>query len=269
MTTVRERGQSFHFASTLRVVLIHESVTELVQARNEKASKALALRRLNQKLKRISRKVLLAQEEERRAISRDIHDTFSQRIACLRLMLADVLDKTDVELQNLVKVLDTEIGKLADDIRVISHRLHPSILRDQGLLGAIQQEIDLAKTDSHIDIELSACNIPTNLPPDVSTCIYRILQEALTNATKHSAARKLRVSIEFDKHSLILKVIDNGCGFSQACSEASGIGLSNMRERAELMEGRLELKSVPGQGTSIEVCIPWAPSRKGQVKCGP
>ena len=201
----------------------------------------------------------MAQEDERKRLARELHDDVSQRLAGtaiaagkLRQLLAE-----SASLSKLADNLMDELAGIAADVHGISRQLHPSILDDLGLKPALQSECDRFSMRDDIRVRYRCRNVPTTLPADAALCIYRIAQEALRNAIKHSGAREVDVSLTADAEYLCLSVKDTGRGFDiREARGRPGLGLASMDERAHVAGGVLAVHSQPGQGTRIEARVP-------------
>jgi signal transduction histidine kinase len=204
-------------------------------------------------------RLLMAQEDERKRLARDLHDDVSQRLAGTAIeagKLKQLLAESD-SLSNLVGNLTGELAGIAEDVHRISRQLHPSILDDLGLKAALQSECDRFSERDGIRVRYRCRNVPTALPSEAALCIYRIAQEALRNAVKHSGAHEVDVSLTADAEYLYLSVKDTGRGFERREARGRpGLGLASMDERARLVGGVLTVQSHPGQGTLIEARVP-------------
>jgi PAS domain S-box-containing protein len=208
----------------------------------------------------LERRVLGAQEEERSRIARELHDDINQRIAILGWELRS-LDRgsPDGEAEPRVSV-DTVIQRLSQigtDIQTISRRLHSSHLEYLGLATAAAVLCRDLHEQQQVEIDLTCRGIPRDLPKDISLCFYRVLQEALQNALKHSGVRQFRVELMGDSGGVRLMVRDEGAGFDQRRADRRhGLGLISMRERARLVHGQFSVESEPGRGTTIRCQVP-------------
>jgi len=235
-------------------------VTERIEAET-------AIRERERELQSLTGRLILGQETERRRLARDLHDDLSQRLAALAIevgkMETCVDDRKETTLQHLRGLRDQTI-RIAGDVHSLSRRLHPSILEDLGLTKAVQSECTRVSTQEGIEVIFNADNIPADLPKDVALSIYRIVQEGLTNITKHACARRATVCLSAGEAGLQLSIQDDGLGFDVAEGRKKpGLGLSSIRERARLVGGRHRIASEPSKGTTIEVTVPLNPdSRK-------
>jgi PAS domain S-box-containing protein len=215
-----------------------------------------------EQLQALTGQILTAQEEERRRISRDLHDDVNQRLAVLALKIQTAqkgLTETDPSLKTLQELYDG-VAELSDDVRHLAYQLHPSVLDDLGLKLALQALTDDFSQWEGITVSFTAQQVPAALPPEVATCFYRLVQEAMRNIAKHARASEVEVSLFHSNGGLQLSVKDNGVGFDpQARSAQKGLGLLSMQERIRLLQGTLTIKSELGQGMVITVWLPLPP----------
>jgi PAS domain S-box-containing protein len=207
------------------------------------------------------RRLIDAREQERRKLSRELHDGVGQRLALLSAELAllrEQLTDSPSVLERVCRSLayTAEVGA---ELHRVSHELHPVWLEQLGLPASIRR-ICAEMSDAHrVTIHLEIGEIPAQLGRDAGLCLYRIAQEALHNMVKHSQATTATVRMEADRSEFVLHVSDNGRGFDSALEhELKGVGLVSMRERARHAGGDLTLTTKPGQGTRIQVRVPLA-----------
>ncbi len=217
-----------------------------------------------------TRESIAATERERGRWARELHDESLQSLASLRVLLSAARRSTAEELDRLltqgIEQVDTAIGEMR---RLIAD-LRPSTLDQLGLgaaleaLGERTASGNAIKLEINADMDFEAGRNSNRLLGEVEDTTYRIVQEALTNAVKHGKAGRARVDVSEDGESLRVRVSDEGRGFDPA-APTEGFGLVGMRERVELAGGTLELRSAPGEGTTIVAVLP-APHRKSKVK---
>ncbi len=207
----------------------------------------------------IGRRLIEAHEEERTWIGRELHDDINQRLA----LLAVELDRSaetiphGAEVRELVLHAQERITQIARDVQQISHRLHSSKLDYLGLAKAANSFcIELAR-QANVQIHFSHNDLPRSMPKEISLCVFRILQEALQNAVKHSGVTTFTADLRRTAESIELRVADQGKGFDQEeALTRQGIGLISMRERLQLVRGELTVTSKPGSGTTIHARVP-------------
>lgn len=211
-------------------------------------------------LSNLSRRLMGAQEEERTRVARELHDDIGQRMTFLAMdlgRLRQTLPASDAHGQRQAQGLYDAVIELARDVHGISHRLHSSRI---DLLGLGVAADDLCKEVSSrqgLPIEYIQHDVPTSLPEDVAIGVFRVLQEALSNAVKHSGASRCTVTLNGLPDALSLQVKDDGRGFDAAAVRRQpGLGLISMQERLNLVKGDLVVESKPGVGTTVFVSVP-------------
>jgi signal transduction histidine kinase len=214
-------------------------------------------------LQALGGRLLSAQEDERRRISRELHDDMNQRLAVLAFNIQSVqkgLDLSDLMYQNLQNLYDG-VSSISDDVRRLAYQLHPSILDDLGLNVALRSFVSDFTKWGGIPVEYSSTDVPVSLPPEISSCLYRVAQESLRNAARHAECSKIEVRLLGVDGGLRLSILDNGKGFEvkKGRPGVHGLGLIGMEERVRVVEGTYEVKSAPGQGTKITVWVPISP----------
>jgi PAS domain S-box-containing protein len=218
-------------------------------------------RRSEEQLKDVSARLICAQEEERNRIARELHDGLNQELALLCLDLHRLGQAhDDVEIARQLSAFSSRLQNISADVRGLSHRLHPSKLDYLGLLPAVKSLCNELSGRRGLNIEFINDNDSADvehLDKDLALCAYRIVQEALSNAIKHSGAVTARVHVKRRKNVLYLLVTDSGKGFSVEMAKHKGrLGLIIMEERLRLANGKLIIRSRPNRGTQIEARIP-------------
>ena len=209
-------------------------------------------------LSNLEGRILTAQEEERERIARELHDDINQRIAVLCLELVG-MDKRQYgkerRSRKSINSLVEQLRKMGSDIQAISHRLHSSHLEYLGLEGAADALCRDLQSKYKVEIEFTCDGIPRSLQKDVGVCLYRVLQEALQNAIKHSGVQEFQVDLIGNAREVRLTVSDQGVGFNPKADRLRGLGLISMRERLRLAHGDFQVESVPGRGTTIRCSV--------------
>jgi len=220
-------------------------------------------------LSTMSRRLIEAHEEERTWIARELHDDINQRIALLSVQLelwAEHSPSSCVEFSDHMGVVRQSLADLGTDIQALSHRLHSSKLDFLGLAVAAGGFCRELSEQKHVEIDFSQAGIPEKLPKEISLCLFRVLQEALQNAVKHSGERQFRVELRATSGEIQLTVNDQGVGFDQQdAGNRHGLGLVSMRERTHLVGGELSIKSEPNRGTTISAWVPLEKKTKKSV----
>jgi PAS domain S-box-containing protein len=206
----------------------------------------------------IGRRLIEAHEAERTWIGRELHDDINQRLA----LLANELDgwsqnALSNEVIEFARYTRTQIAEIAQDVQGLSHRLHSSKLDYLGLASAAESFCRELAEKTKVEIVFEHAGIPNNLSKEVSVCVFRVLQEGLQNAVKHSGVRSFAVDLHGTGNSIELTVVDFGNGFEEhEAFTRHGLGLISMRERLQLVHGELSVKSQPGTGTTIRARVP-------------
>ena len=207
-----------------------------------------------------SQRLIQAQEQERATIGRELHDDINQRIALAVLHLDALTSQITVssEAEGEIKGVARQLRELAEDIQALSHRLHSSKLEQLGLRGAAASFFREVSAKHKVHIEFQSQNIPESLPYEISLCLFRVMQEALQNSTKHSGSTHFQVSLTVGSDEVLLSVKDSGKGFDlQEALNAKGIGLASMNERLKSVNGQLLIQTEPGHGTAIFARVPF------------
>jgi len=209
------------------------------------------------------KKVIDAQEEERKRIARELHDETIQSIAALvvGIKTVDTMLKTDEQgTAEMLEDLKVSANTAIKELHQIIYDLRPSLLDDLGLIPALQWYVGIKLEAQGIDATVTISGSPIRLSPEIEIAVFRIIQEAITNIVKYSKATNSSLSIDFKQSSLTVRIVDDGVGFDASevlmNSDRRGLGLLGMRERAELIGGAFTVQSSPGMGTTITVEIP-------------
>ncbi|HID21269.1 MAG TPA: PAS domain-containing sensor histidine kinase [Planctomycetaceae bacterium] len=233
-------------------------VSDITQQVEAEAS----LREFANRLQTLSRKLLAAQETERRRIATDLHDQIGQSLTALKMNLQTLRrsvgngDESEAWAVCL-RTLDDTI----QEVRDLSRALRPSVLDDLGLIPAIQWLLQSQIKQSGLTTQLHTNLADVRLPPHIETAAFRIVQEALNNCVRHARANRLDVSVHRSAETLTLQIEDDGAGFDvpralQRANRGDSLGLLGMQERAVLLDGDLRIESALGQGTRIRATIP-------------
>lgn len=211
--------------------------------------------------RRLGRSVLRVQEEERRRLARDLHDGVGQNLTALKHRLAQLAEAVAPEATGLRAALDEAVALCADtleDTRALSRLLRPAILDDLGLEPALRWLARSVGEAAGITVAVEIEPLPA-LDGEWQTLLFRATQEALNNIAKHAQAHSVLVRLVERDGALQLQVVDDGRGFDPAALQAGhGSGLGGLRERLQLFDGRLEVRSAPGHGTRLRAIVPLA-----------
>jgi PAS domain S-box-containing protein len=208
----------------------------------------------------VNSKLIEAQERERARISRELHDDISQRLAMLTIELEQVGQKffdSPPDLLHRVARLRNQSADIATDVQSLSHELHSSKLEYLGITTAMRAFCHEFSDQQNVEVVFAHDEIPRTLPQDISLCLFRVSQEALQNAVKHSGVRHFDVELRCASDAIHLTVRDSGSGFdSEGALKTQGLGLVSMAERVKLVGGRLLIDSQPHRGTTIHAKVP-------------
>jgi PAS domain S-box-containing protein len=210
-------------------------------------------------LANVSRKLIEAQEQERTRIGRELHDDIGQRLSLLAVQLQQLNENSLIlpEVRSSVGELQNKASEIAADIQSLSHELHSAKLQYLGIVGAIRGFCREFGEQQKVEIDFQSHDLPKPLSADISLSFFRVLQEALHNAAKHSGVRHIEVRLWGTSDEINLTVKDSGAGFDrEAAKESRGLGLISMEERVKLLKGTLSIESQPKRGTTIHARVP-------------
>ena len=208
------------------------------------------LRRHEAERRRTSSAALRAQEEERTRVARDLHDEVNQALTGVLLRLEAARERAPAELKPELAQTRALANQAMEELLSLARQLRPTALDDLGLKAAIAGQVEELASQREIDATLTSEGDFSDLDDDVQLVVYRVAQEALSNAARHSEASQISVSLKRLDTGVELKVSDNGRGFSFADAD-QGLGIAGMRERALLVDGEVEIHSRPGEGTTV------------------
>ena len=198
-----------------------------------------------------------ASELERKGIAEELHDDLSQELALIAVEIELLCQVLPNRRNKLARKL-TQIQCMARDssaaLRRISHHLHPAMLDQLGLAAAIAGYCNEISARQETKIDFKDHGIPGNIRSDVSLCFFRVLQESIQNALKHSGSDKIVVRLFQEGRKICISVRDEGCGFDLDSPAAHGLGLTSMKERMRLIQGTLHISSRPSKGTTVTAC---------------
>ena len=202
-------------------------------------------------------RVVRAQELERRRLARELHDETGQALTSILLGLKPLEEAlADHPARASLAELRDQVVSALRDVRRLAVELRPAVLDDFGLVPALERLSDAFAEQSDIRVDFHSALGEARLPGDVETALYRVVQESLTNIAKHASAQKVSVSLARRESGVAAVVEDDGAGFDQRAVRDDGIGLLGMRERLALLDGRLEIESRPGAGTTVVAEVP-------------
>jgi signal transduction histidine kinase len=219
--------------------------------------------RLQEQLRRLSRQILSAQEDERKRISRELHDVIAQTLTGINIRLATLKKEASLSTNGLDRnIARTQrlVEKSVEIVHQFARQLRPAVLDDLGLIPALHSFVKLFSKRTGIRVHLKAFAGVEKLDSNRRTILYRVAQEALTNVSRHAQASHVEVNIQKLDDGIGMKITDNGRSFQveQVLNAKSRkrLGLLGMRERLDMVGGQFDIESVPGKGTTITTKIP-------------
>ena len=224
-------------------------------------------RRTRDELRVLTRGLLTVQEEERKRISRELHDVVSQALTAINLRLAtlDIQTTGDAEeMHRKIALTQALVEKSVATVHRFARDLRPSALNDLGLIPALAAFIKGYEAESGVEVEFKAAAGVEEQPGAIRDALFRVVQEALTNVTRHAKASRVRLLIRQTGKETVVTIADNGCGFAvlevTVAAGACRLGLLGMKERVEMVGGVFSVKSEPGKGTVVRVTVPLSNS---------
>jgi signal transduction histidine kinase len=219
------------------------------------------LRDTNRQLHSLSAHLQNIREEERIHIAREIHDELGQQLTGLKMdmsWLGKQLENSGPVINEKISGIIALLDETVRSVRRISSNLRPSILDDLGLIAALEWHSQEVEKRSEVKVDFVTDMQEPELPVAIATGIFRIYQEVLTNAIRHANAHQITSSLQLKDHRLVLEVKDDGQGMDETLiRNKKTLGLLGIKERTFLLGGKFDLQTAPGQGTMIQVSIPW------------
>lgn len=218
-----------------------------------------------ERMRRLAAQVISAQDEERSRIARELHDSTAQSLAALVLQLGAAARDCPDEMVGLrLEEIRGLAGAVLEEVRTLSHTVHPRVLEDLGLAAALEWLARNTQSSSGVEIAVDTSGEVGEIPPSAAAVLYRVAQEALSNAVRHGDAESIAVTVQAGNGTATLEVADDGRGFDPAEAESRrpGMGLFSMRERVSLADGRLNIVSAPAAGTRVIATVPFEPLRQ-------
>ena len=253
MALIRDEQQNYYYRSIWR------DVTDRKRAEDALRRKQAELEHSQAELQALAGRLLTAQDDERRRISRELHDDVNQRLAMLTLDVESLqarVPRSPRAVAERLGAIRDRLVELSDDVHGLAYGLHPSVLDHLGLKAALRSHV--ADIERHellrIDLRIGELNQP--VPPDIAACLYHVAQAALRNVAKHAHARRVTVQVQPADGGIRLSVADDGAGFAVAARSLEGLGIVGMQERVRLVGGRLTLTSQVGEGSRVTAWVP-------------
>jgi signal transduction histidine kinase len=248
-------------AATLSIGLVLAGVvaSHLLRLEKQSALRYEQVVRAQSELKELSARLVRAQEEERRTISRELHDEVGQSLSALLMELGNLAAVAPRNLEPLQRHLES-IRKLAESsvnvARNMALLLRPSMLDDFGLVPALEWHAREVSKRTGMGVSVEADTVSDDLPDSYNTCVYRVVQEALHNCARHAAARSVQIRVHQEPGRILLSIQDDGKGFD--AQHVRGLGLVGMEERVNHLGGTFQVRSEPGRGTLLTAELPLA-----------
>lgn len=211
------------------------------------------------RMRTLATEVIAAGDRERAALARELHDSTAQRMAALLLELGVAArDTSDPALARRLYRARETAASILEEVRLMAHTVHPAVLDDLGLVAALQKLARDSSNGNGIDFDVDADKLNARLPRNVEAVLYRVAQEAVRNATRHASPARVRLTLDSDQSTAVLRIHDDGTGFELAEAERRrpGMGLLSMRERLALIDGSLDIKTAKGSGTTVTAHVP-------------
>jgi signal transduction histidine kinase len=210
-------------------------------------------------LSSVSYKVIEAEEQERQRISKDLHEGIGQRLTLLMIEIEQLKagSLNGVEVPSRIDALLKESTELLTDVKALAHELYSPRLEYLGIAAVMRSFCRDLGEQKRVEIDFRGDSLPSPVPPDISLCLFRVLQEALHNAVQHSGVRQFGVQLNGTSEEIHLTVRDCGVGFNLETAKTSrGLGLNHMQERLKLVKGSFSIDSQPKRGTTIHARVP-------------
>jgi signal transduction histidine kinase len=256
----RKDGASFPVEISLGYIDIAEGrlAVAFVDDITERKRLEAAAKADHEEIRALASRLLTVQEEERRRVSREIHDDFCQQLAALAFEVGGlIVEPLPDPIRARLQALEARLTNLSANGRHLAYRLHPSILEDLGLAVSLQALCEEFSQRKGVVVKFRSRNVPSVLPIPVMSCLYRIAQEGLRNAIEHSGAKHITAALIGKENAVRLSIRDDGVGFDRQSAKGKGrLGLVSMEERVHLINGKLSIKSAPGHSTRIVVTTP-------------
>ena len=240
---------------SLGVLLAAASIWHMLRLEHQTSMHLKSALRAGRELKILSARLVDAQENERKAISRELHDAVGQSLSAVLMELRNLAavlpnEPGRTHLETIRKLVESTVGL----VRNMALLLRPSMLDDLGLIPALQWQARDVSKRTGLQINVAADCVPEELPEEYTTCVYRVVQEALHNCSKHADARTVRITIQQVGGRLLLSVQDDGKGFDR--NQEWGLGLLGIQERVGNLDGTFEIATEPSHGTLLAITLP-------------
>jgi signal transduction histidine kinase len=240
------------FLAIVRDITERQKIEEALREREE------ALSRSNAQIRDLAGRLMTAQDEERRRISRKLCDDINQKVAALSIIASSVKYRLrPEELNSQLDKLQMCALDIAGGMRHLSQELHPAVLEHVGLAAALKAYVTEFSRVEKIQIDLTVPDDDAAIDPRIAICLYRVAQECLSTVVKHGGVRRAQVTLSMHDHSLCLHVTDSGLGLDvNLVRKNGGLGLAVIEERLRFMQGSLSISPQPGGGSKLVATIP-------------
>jgi signal transduction histidine kinase len=265
LSTFQTRMEMTVFATlALGLGLAAFSTWKILRLESHAQSRYLEVSEARKQLTDLSARLVQAQETERRALARELHDEVGQALSAvlleLRNLSTSLAKSSEEQLRTQVEMTRSLVEGTVGVVRNMSLLLRPSMLDDLGLVPALRWQAREMSKRTSIEVSVATERIPDDLPDEYKTCIYRVVQEALHNCARHSCATTVRIRVQQDPGRLTLSIQDDGQGFD--VSQSKGMGLLGIEERVARLGGKCEIHSEPGNGTILMIKLPFIETGK-------
>lgn len=257
ITERKHKEQALAKANEELEIKVQERTAEL-KKRNEELDLEVAERkRAEDRLLALSRRLVKVQEDERRNVARELHDQTMQALAMAKILLDKiVITSTDKKIAPTLGQAEEVLTEVIAQVRQMSLNLRPHILDEQGLLPTLLWHFERYTAQTKVQVSFTHRGLKEQLPPEINSAAYRIVQEALNNIARHAKVSEATVSVQVSDRIIRIKVEDRGAGFNPAMVSATSSGLSGMQERAFLLGGKLTVRTAPKKGTTVMAELP-------------
>lgn len=258
---------SASLAVALGVILAFGTGRRLLELERASDQRVQEILRTRAELQSLSQRLVVAQEQERRRVARELHDEVGQAISAVLVELGRLESRLPADYPGESRRLLGLVRELAEravaQVRDMALLLRPSMLDDLGLVPALKWQAREVSRRVGIEVKVAADDVPDSLPDEARTCIYRVVQEALNNAAGHASASSVRVDVRQDKDGMRVAIQDNGSGFDP--SQERGMGILGMEERVRSLGGLFRIDSEKGTGTVVSLLLPVSKTIAGGV----
>jgi signal transduction histidine kinase len=255
-----EQYRNYVIGGALLFILQTGLIVGLVIQRTRRHRTERALRQSYDQNRDLAARLINAQEDERARIARDLHDDLAQQLAIVGIMLSSLKRKLarlgpDLDVEQTVSTLQDHSRSITQTVRSLSHELHPGVLEHTGLIARLRHHGNEIERHHPVRVTVTASGELDTIRPDVALCLFRVAQEAIANALRHSRAQRIVVDLAATPTIVALSISDDGVGFDVTGSR-TGLGLRSVDERVRFLGGTVAVESRPGAGTTLRATLP-------------